>query len=276
MPNHDTQLSTSSLFHYTFAYKNLLSILKEGFQPKYSLEKLSILKTNDLLTSFAKSMGIHNEPEEITDELAIALACFCDIPLTLIGKHVNLYGKYTIGLTKMWGIKNAISPVIYITDSETRFFFDVLLRITHRIRPKIHKLITGPTKEDLHLFVEVNNLINATQNLIMFVKPYQGKYERPLTGFSEKEYRFYDEREWRYRPPEFLTARTYLTKDEFNDPTIRSEFESNLFKITFNKSDITHILLPKDEIEKLKADINSIKYLEGIDLSIIKSIEDFI
>jgi len=276
MPVQDTTLSTSSLFHYTYDYNNLLSILKEGFQPKYSLEKLSILKTNDLLTALAKEIGVHNEPEEITDELAIAMACFCDIPLNLIGGHVHIYGKYAIGLTKEWGIKNAISPVFYIADSETRFFFDVLIRITHRIRPRIHQKVSGSTTEDLPLFIEVNNLIRATQNLIMFVKPYQGNYERPHIGFSQKEYRFYDEREWRYRPPDFLTSRTYLTKDEFNDPKIRGEYESSLFKITFSKSDITHILLPNDEIDKLKRDINSIKNLEGIDLNMIRSIDDFI
>jgi hypothetical protein len=276
MPVQDTTLSTSSLFHYTYDYNNLLSILKEGFQPKYSLEKLSILKTNDLLTALAKEIGVHNEPEEITDELAIAMACFCDIPLNLIGGHVHIYGKYTIGLTKEWGIKNAISPVFYIADSETRFFFDVLIRITHRISPSIHEKVSDSTTKDLPLFIEVTNLIRATQNLIMFVKPYQGNYERPRIGFSQKDYRFYDEREWRYRPPDFLTSRTYLTKDEFNDPKIRNEYESRLFKITFSKSDITHILLPNDEIDKLKGDISSIKNLEGLDLNIIRSIDDFI
>lgn len=276
MANTDTQISTSSLFHYTYSYDKLLSILKEGFKPKYSLEKLSILKTDDLLSSFAETFGLRKEPEEITDELAIAMVCFCDIPLNLVGNHINIYGKYAIGLTKTWGIKNAISPVFYIADSETRFFFEALIRITHRIRPTIHEKVSGPTTDDLPLFAEINNLISANQNLIMFVKPYQGKYERTSIGFSEKNYRFYDEREWRYRPPNFLTARTYLTKDEFNDSAERAKYEDVLFYVTYNTSDITHILIPKKEFEKLKSDLKSNNILSDLKNDIIKPIEDYI
>ena len=254
----------------------MLSILKDGFKPKYSLEKLSILKTDDLLKSFAETFGLNVEPDEITDELAIAMVCFCDIPLNLVGNHINIYGKYAIGLTKDWGVKNAISPVFYISDSETRFFFEALIRITHRIRPKIHEKVSGPTNEDLPLFIEVNNLINANQNLIMFVKPYQGKYERKRIGFLDKNYRFYDEREWRYRPPNFLTSRTYLTSNEYNDPKEKAKHEGSLFNVTFNTADITHILIPENEIPKLKKELKSHNLLTGLSDKIIEPIENYL
>jgi hypothetical protein len=44
---------------------------------------------------------------------AIPMVCFCDLPLSLIKKHVEEYGGYGIGLNKTWGVKNGVAPVIY-------------------------------------------------------------------------------------------------------------------------------------------------------------------
>jgi len=275
MSDGDTLLSTSSLFHYTYSYESLLSILKDGIKPKYSLESLSILKINDDLNDLAKELGISESRNEITDEIAIAMACFCDIPLNLISNHVSIYGKYSIGLTKDWGMNNSISPVFYIADRETRFFFELILRISHRLYPKIDSKIKNCEIPDLPIYSDIDNLLTVCRNLIMFVKPYQGPYERKHINFSEKNYRFYDEREWRYRPPDFLTSRTYLTKEEFKNKNLKKEKEKQLYNLTYRESDITHIILPKNDIEKLTIDISNIDYLKNISIEKIKALEEF-
>ena len=119
----DSKLSTNRLFHYTNIKEKLLKILSEGFRPSYSLEKLGIIKKDDLLIAISELLAKPIPEEEITDEFAIPMSCFCDIPLNLVEKHVKVYGNFAIGMTKEWGERQAICPVFYIPQKENRGFF---------------------------------------------------------------------------------------------------------------------------------------------------------
>ena len=44
---------------------------------------------------------------------AVPMVCFCDLPMSLIDKHLKEYGPYGIGLDKGWGLKNGVAPVTY-------------------------------------------------------------------------------------------------------------------------------------------------------------------
>ena len=44
---------------------------------------------------------------------AAPMVCFCDLPLSLIRRHLKEYGHFGIGLDKKWGLKNGVAPVIY-------------------------------------------------------------------------------------------------------------------------------------------------------------------
>jgi len=44
---------------------------------------------------------------------AIPMVCFCDIPLSQLVSHIDTYGKYGLGMSKEWGIKKGLNPVIY-------------------------------------------------------------------------------------------------------------------------------------------------------------------
>src|SRR5215467_12077450 len=95
-------ISANSLFHFTPTLINLTSILKNYFYPRYCLESWTVIfeTSQDLLL-------------DRTLEFAFPMTCFCDIPLSQITNHSNIYGKYAIGLTKDWGMKNKINPVLY-------------------------------------------------------------------------------------------------------------------------------------------------------------------
>jgi hypothetical protein len=37
------------------------------------------------------------------------MVCFCDLPLSLIGKHLDEYGDFAIGLERHWGAQKRTS-----------------------------------------------------------------------------------------------------------------------------------------------------------------------
>ena len=62
----------------------------------------------------------------------------------------------------------------YISDSETRFFFEALIRITHRIRPKVHEKVSGPVTVKTGSFdhpAPELDLLGKTQNTRVFTWP---------------------------------------------------------------------------------------------------------
>src|ERR1035437_3559879 len=158
-------LSTNSIIHYTDSYEKLESILKEGFAIKYCSEKLLL---NPRVTSFA----------------AHPMVSFCDVPLSQAYNHFDAYGNYGIGLSKTWANKMKINPVIYI--DKNSLFGEVIGEFIIERRK---------TKSNL--------TVKQKQNILRikcYAKNYSGYLKRK--GIDDKNYRFYDEREWRLVPKE--------------------------------------------------------------------------
>ena len=88
---------SNTLFHFTKNAKSLKGILKNGFLPRYCREDIKYLKN----------------AEASKDCLGYPMVCFCDIPLSRISEHTKFYGSYGLGMTKEWGIKNALAPILY-------------------------------------------------------------------------------------------------------------------------------------------------------------------
>src|SRR5687768_12579934 len=99
-------VSANTLFYFTASIGNLISILTNEFHPHFCLEDFSVLNKSVL------SAGTETE-------LAVPMVCFCDLPLSQIGFHLSVYGDYGIGMTKSWGQKNGITPVLYVHDKSS-------------------------------------------------------------------------------------------------------------------------------------------------------------
>lgn len=108
----------------------------------------------------------------------IPMVCFTDLPNGICGKHKRRYGKYAIVFNKDWAANKHISPILYLRKDG---------QFTNTIR-KVYK------QSD----TSINN------ELFAFCKPYCAKYYDHKKGkWSEKNRRFYDEREWRYVPKNY-------------------------------------------------------------------------
>jgi hypothetical protein len=220
-------ISTNSLFHFTDKIEIVLNILREGFKPHFCLEDINPL-------------GTHLEPEEMF-EYAIPMVCFCDIPLTQTKDHMSKYGDYGIGLSKDWGMRNKISPILYAhKNSEIMYTIEqVALEV---LSLKCDKGVVCGIKDI------VESAINWTNYLI---KPYEGKMWRRV-NYVENIH-FYDEREWRYVPRLSENGYKYvMTKEKFLDQLQRNDANRKLWPQTvlnFEQKDINCIIIScEDEI----------------------------
>ena len=93
-------LSSNTLFHFTNNAEKLIAILKHTFKPRFCLEDLRMFNPSD------------NEENDWL-EMAVPMTCFCDIPLSKVKNHLTFYGNYGLGLTKEWGIRNNVTPILY-------------------------------------------------------------------------------------------------------------------------------------------------------------------
>jgi hypothetical protein len=110
----------------------------------------------------------------------IHMACFCDIPLSMTSEHFDWYGRYGIGIKRSYARDHGVRPVWYLT-SENPIIRSIIAEC------KIGK---------------------ANRQLIPFLKKYYGKQPHEIKQKdgtivkTDKYKKFYDEREWRYVPPE--------------------------------------------------------------------------
>jgi hypothetical protein len=214
---------------------NLVGILKNEFRVSLSVENFEYI---------TQHLPPDSEPMR---ECAIPMVCFCDIPLSQVERHMKTYGDYGLGLTKDWGMSKRISPVLY----------------THPNSP-------APFSSADHInLLESLGLAHASDdqkalalNAGLFVylqKPYEGFLERK--GPKERV-RFYDEREWRYLPPE-LESIAAISREDFADPIKSKPVRDQVSRIpplSFEPEDINYIVVATDaEMLTMVRAVRSIK-----------------
>lgn len=158
-------ISTNSIIHYTTNIESLKNILSDGFRVKYCYESVNSKGNGRLHAAFP-------------------MVCFCDIPLSQVKEHLDSYGDYGIGLKKEWAKSKHLNPVLY---------FDQDSELMNFMRVEFERLVTKAKanqieRKDYEVFFRI----------IAFSKNYEGGLKRK--GIIIKNYRFYNEREWRYVP----------------------------------------------------------------------------
>ncbi len=215
-------LSSNSIIHFTKNISSLNGILSEYFKIKYCREKIVTLKQNyDFLV-----------PE----------VSFCDIPFSQILNHINSYGSYGIGLKKSWAVTMGLNPVLYVEKQSNL--------TNHLIFNLITKIANGRKKQD-ELEIEEKYILD----IIRYIKNYEGDLER-IGKKTIKNYRFSDEREWRYVPVPKKDQLLFgnLTKaqtDNIDIKNIKEKLNKELEneRLKFQLDDISYIIINK-EIER--------------------------
>lgn len=282
----DTNISSNTLFHFTSQKRHLISILKNGLFVRYSLENYQNLINNKA-------------------EIVFPMTCFCDIPLSHVKRHTKTYGRYAIGLTKDWGMRNKVSPVIYAyPNSETtqtlnyvfdniESFFDINKEELKNIKLSKNtvKIFEHYDNREKELGKKISSVHNNLSNFIRYIKPYEGKFFRD-ENYLKNKIKFYDEREWRFTPSrDFLLDKKIkdsYSREYFIDPIRRRALNIKLakhIKLKFEPKDIKFIIVENDiEIPEMinqldmifgnKATSNELKLLSTRLISIEQILED--
>ena len=143
-------ISANALFHFTSSAQKLASILANDFWPNYHHEKIYLRADADY-------------------ELFIPMVSFCDIPLSQISQHIERYGHYGLGMSKEWGIRNGLNPVLYLNA-------DSILA------------------NDLHAALKATFLKEGVDALL--------NSQRCIKEYKDADTCYYNEREWMYVAPE--------------------------------------------------------------------------
>ena len=232
-----SNISSNSLFHFTPEFKYLIDIFKRGFQPRYCQENI---KLNDHRSFRGFNTGV-------------PMTCFCDISLSQISNHIQTYGNYGIGMKKEWGIKNRLNPIIYLNKNS---FVSDPLSIIGENGLKLNDFKNG----DVRKIGE--EIILGCISLLMYSKPYSGDFTH--NGKTNKDVKFYNEREWRYIPiggEKSAPFRTLSEKQMDNNKELQIENEMlKSYQLHFNPNDVKYIFVKEEsEIHKIVSDLRKIK-----------------
>ncbi|WP_049537371.1 abortive infection system antitoxin AbiGi family protein [Vibrio harveyi] len=207
---------SDNLFHFTNSLDVLKLILKNGIYPRYCLEDI-------------EWFGLANDKH-----IAFPMSCFCDIPLSRISEHTDFYGNFGLGLTKEWGEKNGLNPVIYSPDGGVAQ--GVMKYLFYK---------ASPTNEN------DQSVYNHGYKLWSLIKPLKG---RMVIAGNLVEKDFYQESEWRYVPPvrDLITASTFEEDKEHENEKLID------YKLQISPNDIRYIFVQSDsDIPSLVDFINS-------------------
>ena len=234
------QISSDSLYHFTDNIEIIKSILVDRFRGSYCKEVL-------------------NYKGEV-NVFYIPMISFCDIPLKTYSNLGAIYGKFGIAMTKPWAIKQKLNPVLYI-DKNSRLlenFVEALKGSSTTVNIASKILDTNQNKKGAEITKNLTKSVEYLTYSLYHTKHFQDN----LPKLDNKEYRFYDEREWRYIP-EFQCAVCELKKTEEEYLVWRGQSENKPLleevQLEYEYCDIEHIVVEKKEnIEEIIELIKSI------------------
>ena len=221
--------SANTFFHFVNKFNYLNEMISDKkIYPRYCKESLEYL-----------DLDIKN--------ISVAMKCFCNIPLHMVQAHKKEYGTYCIGLTKEWGLRNNLQPVIYY-NQESSFY--------NSIRKSYNAAMQYSSDDDV--LADIGEMTN-----------YVFKYMKPVIGRDLKTKRikdFTDEKEWGYVPEinglDF--GEIIVEENVINHQNIIESYNKIIkdkgYYLQFDYEDIKYIFVNNDSQRK-----NMIKRIKKLD-----------
>lgn len=218
------------LFHFT-KKNSLYEILNNTFKVSYAGER--ILGGNK------------------TKEFAVPMVSFSDLRLSELKDNIGTYGKFGIGLTKEWAIKNGLNPVMYASQESlfTENFIDAIEDFFSLVNESDDT--TG----------RYETAYNNTLNTLRYIKNYKGDLIRPGKN-TTKNYVFANEREWRYVPPITENILSFVPMQKIQTSSQKAQFNQKVkhLKLGFQPDDIQYLIVENDnDINDLISHLRHVK-----------------
>jgi hypothetical protein len=229
------KISSDNLYHYTNE-AGLKGILRNGFKSSYCKELIIGAKK--------------------TIYLSIPMVCFCDIPFELSESHRNNFNSdYAIGLSKKWKIMNRLNSILYLNENSVLWddiseIINLIVEMDNKKTMEIENKLCDGTSYLYNSPPEVVKLKKNLFSMVSMMKPYIGRRYDSKGNFLCDDYKFYDEREWRFV---FESLPKYILTENSNLDIIKKENPINDNFLLFNIHDIRHIIVRnKSEVNEIK------------------------
>lgn len=220
-------LSSNTILHTTDK-KGILGILENlHFKPTYCNE--NILAGKNRINA------------------AFPMVSFSDFPVSEL-KYRFSYGRYGIGLSKAWARREKLNPVLYVEKRS---------QLADDYYKQFISIQTALDENRLDMAWK-----KGAYNLLSFMKNYQGHLKIDRLKIDDKNYRFSDEREWRFVPSRKVLEENkiafYYEGDFYEKNKVKCNAKLRPLKLPFSFADINYIIVDKEsEIEEIIGKINS-------------------
>ncbi|CAM3948163.1 abortive infection system antitoxin AbiGi family protein [Pseudoalteromonas byunsanensis] len=242
-----TKISSNNLFHFTKNIESVMGIISEGFRAGYCEENFKLTQE-----------GYYN--------FFVPMISFCDIPLSRVHDHINKYGGYGIGMNKEWTIRNQLNPVTYIS-------------VGSYLAETLQQVVLEARNVEIDGDLEPNSRAKIPLNILRFVKNYEADLVRGEV--TTENYRFYDEREWRFVPEwssdfkPYMPPREWWERDE-NKAYSQVAFEKYKgelakLRLALELKDINYIILEKESDRLKMIEYLNDNFADNSQIEIVKS-----
>lgn len=193
----------------------------------------SILKSKQFRYSYSLEKAF---PLKDMKGIAFPMISMSDLPFSEIASTKWTYGDFAIGLSRDWGVKKGFSPVWYCN-------------VGSRVWMQLNKLVyEAGTKDDKGYF-------GIGMYLMSNVKFVQAPLISPKRKF--RNYRFYDEREYRLVPYITETDKErippFIPEEQYEEFKKRNGSSMLDFGVSFDYSDIKYLIVKsQSNVEEIK------------------------
>jgi hypothetical protein len=207
------------LFHFT-SRDNLFAILESTFAVSYARERI---------------VGIDKDIR-----FGVPMVSFCDLRLSELKDHMDKYGKYGIGLSKDWANRKGLNPVFYV--SRHCPFTDTFISAVEQLHRQL----------DWHFdsakATQASTTYMSILNSYRYIKNYEGDLIRQGKVVNEN-YRFADEREWRFVPSLSDQLLPFVAIEKMNSARKKENLNSGIshLPLEFQPEDIRYLIIDQDE-----------------------------